>query len=194
MKIRLAICTLAFLLFGTGCANLHKPAQKNQPVAATLPVPAPKLYWDDAAAANATGAPSIQISLSEQRACFYKGKTLIGVSVISSGKKGFETPPGQYRVIQKDLNHVSNLYGDYVDENGDIVKKNVDVTKDPQPEGTEFRGAKMSYFLRFTGGYGMHAGLLPGYRASHGCVRLPRVMAKHFYENAEFGTEVIVTD
>src|SRR5207244_7783752 len=127
------------------------------------------------------------VSLDQQRAYFYRGKKVVGESTISTGRHGFETPPGVYKVTQKDPDHVSNLYGDYVDEEGDVVKKNVDVTKDPQPPNTEFRGAKMPYFLRFTKGYGLHAGHLPGYRASHGCIRMPRALAKSFYNAVDIG-------
>ncbi len=67
------------------------------------------------------GAPKIVVHLAEQRAFFYKGKTLVGQSSISTGRKGFETPPGKYRVIQKDEDHVSNLYGSYVDKDGAVV-------------------------------------------------------------------------
>ena len=58
--------------------------------------------------------------------------------------------------------------------------ENVDLTKDRPPRGTVFRGAPMRYFLRVHGGIGMHAGYLPGYPASHGCIRLPKQMAAHF--------------
>jgi lipoprotein-anchoring transpeptidase ErfK/SrfK len=141
-----------------------------------------------------SGAPKIVVHLHEQRAYFYKGKRVVGESNISTGKRGFETPPGSYRVIQKDVDHVSNLYGDYVDAYGEVVEKNVDVTKDPKPEGTEFRGAKMPYFLRFRSGYGMHAGYVPRHRASHGCIRMPAEMAEHFFEAADNGTPVIVKE
>jgi lipoprotein-anchoring transpeptidase ErfK/SrfK len=148
-------------------------------------------YWkgDDV-----SGTPKIEVHLSEQRAYFYKGKKVVGESNISTGRKGFDTPPGHYRVIQKDKDHVSNLYGDYVDAAGEIVKKNVDVSKDPKPEGTEFRGAPMKFFLRFTRGYGMHAGYVPRYRASHGCIRMPGEMAEHFFDASEEGTPVIVKE
>jgi lipoprotein-anchoring transpeptidase ErfK/SrfK len=72
------------------------------------------------------------------------------------------------------------------------VKSNIDVRKDSQPRGTHFDGARMPYFMRFRGGYGMHAGYVPPYRASHGCIRLPKMWAEPFYENAEEGTPVIV--
>jgi hypothetical protein len=148
-------------------------------------------YWkgDDV-----SGAPKIEVHLAEQRAYFYKGKKLAGESPVSTGRKGFDTPPGSYRVIQKDKDHVSNLYGDYVDAAGEIVKKNVDVSKNPKPEGAEFRGAKMPFFLRFTRGYGMHAGYVPRYRASHGCIRMPGEMAEHFFDAADEGTPVIVKE
>jgi L,D-transpeptidase catalytic domain len=50
----------------------------------------------------------------------------------------------------------------------------------------------MPYFLRIHGGIGMHAGYLPGYPASHGCIRLPKEMAVHFFNNAAIGTSVAI--
>lgn len=176
-------CALALL---AGCATPPQP-----PKPAPIPPKAEKKpsYWKGQ---GVVGEPSILISLSAQRAYFYKGDTLVGESVISSGKKKFETPTGSFKIIQKHKDHASNLYGDYVDEFGEVVQKEVDVTKDPLPEGATFRGAKMPYFLRFHGGTGMHAGRVPGYRASHGCVRLVRFMAEHFYNNSAYGTPVQV--
>jgi lipoprotein-anchoring transpeptidase ErfK/SrfK len=52
----------------------------------------------------------------------------------------------------------------------------------------------MPFFLRFTRGYGMHAGYVPRYRASHGCIRMPGEMAEHFFDAAEEGTPVIVKE
>ncbi|MGI9089216.1 MAG: L,D-transpeptidase family protein [Chthoniobacterales bacterium] len=157
-----------------------------------LAAPEPeRAFWDDE---GVKGAPKIVVRLTEQRATFYKGKTVIGESNISTGRKGFETPPGKYHVIQKDEKHVSNLYGSYVDEGGTVVQKNVEVGKDPVPDGAEFQGAPMPYFLRFTRGYGMHAGFVPRYRASHGCIRMPREMAKHFFDAAGLDTPVVVEE
>mgnify|MGYP003889249967 CR=1 FL=1 len=138
------------------------------------------------------GEPRIRIDLGEQRAYFYKGAELVGVSVVSSGREGFGTPAGQFKVSQKNIDHRSNLYGDYVDGAGNVVRKNVDMRKDPKPPGTIFRGAPMPYFLRIHGGVGMHAGFLPGYPASHGCIRLPKHMARHFFDNVQAGTPVEV--
>lgn len=180
--------------------TLRRQAEPSQPrfaektpaaAAQSQPSPRPRYFWDDT---GITGPARIEILLTEQRANFYKGDELVGNTVISSGRRKFETPPGIFKVTQKNIDHVSNLYGDYVDENGTVVKRNVDVTKDPPPPGTTFRGSPMRYFLRFHRGYGLHAGRLPGYPASHGCVRLPRVMARHFYENSRLGTPVIVQE
>ena len=146
-------------------------------------------YWNPDSAA---GPSKIVISLREQRAYFYKGKTLVGESTISTGREGYETPPGKYRVIQKDEDHVSSLYGDFVGDDGRVVKANVSSLKDRPPPGTQFVGAPMPYFLRFTRGYGLHAGIVPRYPASHGCIRLPPAMAKRFFKAAKLGTPVIV--
>jgi len=148
-------------------------------------------YWhgDDI-----SGRPKIVVHVSEQRAYFYKGKRLVGVSSVSTGKRGFDTPPGHYHVIEKDKDHVSSEFGDYVTADGEVVRSNIDVRKDSQPQGTRFDGARMPYFLRFNGGYGMHAGYVPRFRASHGCIRLPARMARHFYENATEDTPVIVKE
>ena len=146
-------------------------------------------YWDGD---GVSGSPSITINLGEQKAFFYKDGRLVGVSMISSGREGYRTPPGQYKVLQKSKDHVSNLYGDYVDHGGNVVVANVGVKRDPKPPGSKFRGAPMPYFLRFHGGYGLHAGFLPGFAASHGCVRMPERMAQIFFANVSHGTPVRV--
>jgi hypothetical protein len=146
-------------------------------------------YWDDARSA---GKPRIIIDLEQQRAYFYRGGKIVGVSVVSTGREGYDTPSGEFRITQKDLTHVSSIYGDFIDRSGQVVMENVDVTKDPRPRGTVFRGAPMPYFLRILGGIGMHAGYLPGYPASHGCIRLPKEMAVHFFQNAPIGTPVAI--
>jgi lipoprotein-anchoring transpeptidase ErfK/SrfK len=149
-----------------------------------------KSYWDGDGIA---GAPSIVISLSKQTASFYKGDKLVGVSAISSGREGFGTPAGNYKIIQKKVDHASNLYGDYVDASGNVVQKNVDVKKDPCPVGARFKGAPMPYWMRLTnGGVGMHQGFLPGVPDSHGCIRMPEKMVKIFWANTALGTPVTV--
>jgi hypothetical protein len=147
-------------------------------------------YWDGD---GVSGAPSIRISLGEQRAYFYKGGELVGLSTLSSGREGYDTPTGNYKIIQKSRDHKSNLYGDYVDQSGNVIQKDIGVRTHPKPPGAIFDGARMPYFMRIVGGVGMHAGFLPGYPASHGCIRMPEFMAAHFFANVEKGTPVTVT-
>jgi lipoprotein-anchoring transpeptidase ErfK/SrfK len=146
-------------------------------------------YWDGD---TMKGPPSVKISLSEQRAYFYKGDQLAGISWISTGREGKNTVTGNYKIIQKDKDHKSSLYGDYVDAQGAIVKKDIDLTKDPVPPGAHFDGAKMPFFMRIVGGTGMHQGFLPGYPASHGCIRMPGFMAEDFFRNVSVGTPVTI--
>jgi lipoprotein-anchoring transpeptidase ErfK/SrfK len=148
-------------------------------------------YWDGD---GVSGAPSVVIYLKEQRAYFYKADQLVGVSQVSAGREGHNTPSGNYKIIQKDLDHASNLYGDYVDAAGNIVQKDVEAGKDPKPPGAIFQGAPMPFFMRITGGVGMHKGYLPGYPASHGCIRMPGKMAETFFNNVEVGTPVQIVD
>jgi lipoprotein-anchoring transpeptidase ErfK/SrfK len=148
-------------------------------------------YWHGD---GVSGRPSITIDLGAQKAFFYKGGQLVGESPICSGNAQNPTPRGSFSVIQRDRDHRSNLYGNYVDAAGYAVVSNIDVTTDRRPPGTTFLGARMPYFLRFHGGAGMHAGYLPGFPDSHGCVRLPDRMAEIFYENAPLGTPVRVVN
>ena len=144
-------------------------------------------YWSST---GSEGKPRMVIDLDQQRAYFYKGDQIVGVSAVSTGREGYDTPPGEFQITEKDREHVSSLYGDYVDQNGRVVMEHVESDKDPRPRGTIFRGAAMPYFLRIRGGIGMHAGYLPGYPASHGCIRLPEKMAVQFFQNAAVGTPV----
>ena len=154
-----------------------------------LPLPTPAGYWNGD---GVSGSPRIVVHLDEQKAYFYKGKRLVGESTVSTGKPGFSTPPGRYRVIRKQKDHVSSAFGDYIDSEGNIIKTNIDVRKDRKPKGTRFDGARMPYCMHFNGGYAMHEGYVPKYAASHGCIRLPKEMARHFFNAARIGTPLIV--
>lgn len=137
------------------------------------------------------GKVAIVIDLAEQRADLYAGQELMLTAPVSTGREGHDTVPGKYRVIEKDAGHRSSVYGAYV-ANGYVVRPDVDVRKDPRPPGAQFVGAPMPYFLRIYGGVGMHAGYLPGYPASHGCIRMPAGAARRFYDAARVGTPVTV--
>ena len=119
-----------------------------------------------------SGRPSIVVNLCEQEAYLYRRKNRIASSRISSGREGYRTPIGRYRVIRKDEDHRFSLYGDYVDASGEVVKANVDGRRDRKPPHSHFVGAPMPYSLEFSPGYGLHQGYLPGEPASHGCIRM----------------------
>jgi hypothetical protein len=113
------------------------------------------------------GPVVIVVSITQQRAYAYRNGVPIGISTVSTGKKGHETPTGVFTLLQKNVDHKSSLYND----------------------------APMPYMQRLTwDGIAMHAGNLPGYPASHGCVRLPLAFAKLLYGVTKLGLTVIVTN
>ena len=137
----------------------------------------------------------IVVSLSKQRAYLMVGDQVAADGPISSGRRGHESPRGHFSVMEKDPNHHSSLYGDFVDGSGRTVRGGVSARSDSAPSGTHFAGAPMRWFLRLTSeGVGMHVGILPGYPASHGCIRQSSDGAKLFYDNVKVGTPVEVGD
>ena len=178
--------TMLAVLIICGCEEYPTPYQPG-----FYPRAAPAGWWNDD---GASGKPRIVVHIGEQKAYFYKGKTLVGETSVSTGKPGFSTPPGRYTVLSKSADHVSSLFGDYVDDYGNVVRSNIDSRKDRRPKGTHFDGARMPYAMFFRGGYAMHQGYVPPFAASHGCIRLPGEMAARFFENAPVGTPVTVTE
>lgn len=134
----------------------------------------------------------VLISLSKQRAWLMLGEEAVIDTPVSTGKAAGQTPTGKFSVVEKDPDHRSNLYGDFRDRKGRVVRAGVSLKIDSAPSGTHFVGAPMDWFCRFNGAIGMHVGILPGYPASHGCVRLPREIAPRIYEKVKIGTPVEV--
>jgi len=113
------------------------------------------------------GPVVIIVSLPEQKMYVYRNGVRIGQSTVSTGMKSHATPTGMFTILQKKVRHESNIY----------------------------KGAKMPHMQRLTWtGVAMHAGRLPGYPASHGCVRLPVDFAEKLYSVTRNGTSVIITD
>ena len=113
------------------------------------------------------GPVVIIVSLPGQRMYVYRNGVRIGLSTVSTGTKSHATPTGIFTILQKKVSHESNIY----------------------------KGAKMPHMQRLTWtGIAMHAGHLPGYPASHGCVRLPVDFAAKLYSVTNNGTSVIITD
>ena len=106
------------------------------------------------------------VSLATQRATLYRNGIPIAITTVSTGQSGHVTPTGVFTILQRDIDHRSNIYDD----------------------------APMPYMQRLTwGGVALHGGTLPGYPASHGCIRLPHEFAKRLYGVTRLGMTVIIT-
>lgn len=111
------------------------------------------------------GPMKIVVVLDTQRVYVFQNDKLIGFSTISSGKKGKETPIGAFNILQKNIDHKSNLYSN----------------------------APMPFMQRLTwDGIAIHGGYVPGYPASHGCIRLPLAFAKSLFAITKLDQEVVV--
>jgi len=183
-KFRFFSIRLPFLIIVAASFTQCKTRPPTQSVS-----PQDDTFWADE---HPSGSHKVVISLEEQRVGLFKGSQIVGISPISSGKEGNDTRPGVFKVTEKDEDHRSSWYGAFVDELGNAVVEDVDVRKDTPPPGTKFMGASMNWFMRFNGAIGMHQGYLPGYPASHGCIRLPEKMAALFYHATPHGTTVEV--
>lgn len=121
--------------------------------------------WDEAD--SGTGPIAVMVSIDRQHLYVYRGDTLIGVSTVSTGKPGKATPLGEFRILQKNVFHRSNIYSN----------------------------APMPYMQRLTwGGIAIHGGELPGYPASHGCIRVPLEFAKKLFAATDMGGVVSVSN
>jgi hypothetical protein len=133
----------------------------------------------------------VEIDLQQQTAFLLRGRRVVLESPISSGRAGHLTETGSFKIIEKEQNHFSSMYGKIVDAHGNTVVSDADADM-KVPRGGKFIPAPMRYFMRFHSATGMHAGYLPGYPASHGCVRMPEDMAIAFFNAVEVGTPVEV--
>ena len=134
---------------------------------------------------------AVVINLTEQAAYLLEDGRVAFISPIASGKEGWGTPTGSFRIISKDLNHQSGNFGLVVDSYGRIVNPNA-VPGSYVPPGCRYMAAPMPYFMEFRKYVGMHGGFLPGYPASHGCVRMPKDLAAEFFARVRVGTPVKV--
>ena len=134
---------------------------------------------------------AVEIDLQEQAAYLIRDGRVVLSTPIASGRYGHLTPAGSFKIIEKERNHYSSMYGKIVDARGSTIVADADADI-PVPPGGKFVPAPMRYFMRFSGANGMHAGYLPGYPASHGCVRLPEENAIAFFNAVDVGTPVTV--
>ncbi|WP_157217097.1 L,D-transpeptidase family protein [Flavisphingomonas formosensis] len=157
-------------------ANSHLPDARDAVAAADMAPPAmdaavipdlkPGDYIWTPDAAPAGGDVTVLVSIPLQLAWVYRGGTQIGVTTVSTGKVGHETPTGSFSILQKAVMHRSNLYN----------------------------SAPMPYMQRLTwDGIALHAGQISGQPASHGCVRLPSAFAPLLYKATSLGATVVIT-
>ena len=143
------------------------------------------------AAVSLHAETSVEIDLQQQKAYLLDNGRPVLASPISSGRYGHLTRTGSFKVLEKERTHYSSMYGKIVDARGNTIVADADAEM-PVPSGGKFIPAPMNYFMRFDGADGMHAGYLPGYPASHGCVRMPEQLAIAFFNSISVGTPVTV--
>ncbi len=154
--------------------------------------PAPKIERSLESVINQDNS-RVLVSLSKQRLYLMVGNDVYIDTPISSGKRAGMTPTGTFKVLQKNADHRSSIYGDFVDRRGRVVRSGISTKVDSAPSGTKYVGAPMRYFCRLTwGGVGFHIGVLPGYPASHGCIRLPAEIAPLVYSKVKLGTVAVI--
>lgn len=145
--------------------------------------------------AGQPGPVRVTIDLSQQRAYIFRNQENVGWSYVATGRSGYRTPTGTFRISEKIANKRSNKYGTIVDANGNTVRSNATAGVHRIPAGGRFVGAKMPYWMRLTSnGVGMHAGNIPhpGSPASHGCIRMPYNLVSQLYTIAPVGTPVSI--
>ena len=149
-------------------------------------------WFDD----GGPGKVTVKISLPDQIAEFQRGGRDIGWCYVATGREGYGTKPGTYKITEKIVDKYSNRYGWIEDEFGNVVVSAARYT-DPVEEGMTYVPAPMPYWMRLTSyGIGMHGGLIPepGKPASHGCIRLPKEIVETIYNSVEVGTTVVISN
>ena len=147
-------------------APVRGKRQPKAPRTELAALPQPVRPAPPAIAAPAPIPPVAVVSLGAQSITIYSGTDIVAKAPISSGQPGYRTPTGIFSIIQKNRYHESNIYS----------------------------GAPMPFMQRLTwSGIALHAGNLPGYAASHGCVRLPYDFAQRLFSMTKMGARVIVT-
>jgi hypothetical protein len=194
LSLVLASCSFVPAKETEQVATASPPPDPEPPLQPQEPKPAPGTLWEWNG--NGRSVSHIWVDVEEQRARFYDGSEQIGWSYVASGLKSHPTPVGSFAVMEKISKKRSNLYGKIYNAGGGVVKSDAKFGRDPIPEGGRFVGASMPYFMRLTyDGVGMHAGRIPvpGFPASHGCIRMPKAVAPVLYKHVALGTPVTIT-
>lgn len=152
-------------------------------------------YRDNSVMAQAqTGHKKLVVYLDSQIGELYvngqKGLTF----PVSTGIPGHSTPAGNFRIIAKELNNTSSIYGSIYNSRGEVVVAAADTRKDRVPPGGYYLGAKMPYTMKFTDLCAFHEGIVPEVPTltSHGCIHLTHEVAEELYRLCPDGTPVII--
>jgi lipoprotein-anchoring transpeptidase ErfK/SrfK len=114
--------------------------------------------------ASARAEVQVVVSIRNQTAWLEDDERILMTSPVSTARRGMHTPTGTFQVSEKDVSHISTIYH-----------------------------VSMPFYMRLSGEpFGMHAGYLPGYPASHGCIRMPKAKAALFFKNVIVGTSVLI--
>jgi lipoprotein-anchoring transpeptidase ErfK/SrfK len=178
---KMVLISIVLASFASGCAY-HERAAAVSP---------PQVAIGFIGASTMGPGTRVIINLSEQRAYLIEDAKVSLISPIASGKPGWTTPTGNFSIINKDIDHHSQSFGSVIDGSGGIITSSA-TPGTPVPSGAHYRPAPMPYYMQFSQAVGMHAGYLPGYPASHGCVRMPRDLAERFFERVNIRTPVTV--
>lgn len=167
---RALLATVALALVAAAPATAQPLATVDQPALPRLK-PGQSIWFETPelvkASVEATAPVRLVIAIRQQQALVYRGDRLVGVTSVSTGAPGYETPLGEFTILEKKVFHRSNLYSN----------------------------APMPHMQRLTwGGVALHAGPLPGYPASHGCIRLPKEFARRLYDLTAKGGSVRIVD
>ncbi|MBR1982007.1 MAG: L,D-transpeptidase [Akkermansia sp.] len=155
-----------------------------------------QVYLDDALLNQATPKSPIVICLRQQRGRLYVDGKVAADWPVSTGADTHPTPTGRYKVRLKKKEHASNRYGKMYNEKGKCINDNADAFTEQIPEGGRFVGSSMPNWMRLTSdGVGMHTGrVVAGKRLSHGCIRLPHVVACMLFDIVDLGTPVSILE
>lgn len=164
-RLRAVLLTAATGLLATAGAAQMQPIAGGNVMAAVERLRPGQFLWVPEIAPN--GPMLVVVNIATQRVVAYRNGVPIAVSTVSTGKAGHRTPTGVFTILQKAKWHRSSKYSN----------------------------APMPFMQRLTWyGIALHAGSLPGYPASHGCIRLPSEFARLLFDETELGMTVIVTN
>jgi lipoprotein-anchoring transpeptidase ErfK/SrfK len=179
---KMVLLSIFLATLAMGCVNHQK----------TVAAPSSAVAVGFISASDMGPGTRVVINLSEQRAYLIENGKISLIAPIASGKPGWSTPTGHFSILSKDIDHRSQNFGSVLDGSGNISTPSA-TPGTYVPPGFRYRPAPMPYYMEFTQAIGMHAGYLPGYPASHGCVRMPKDLAERFFERVSIRTPVTVS-